>query len=373
MLTPDNLRFRSCTDTEVMLQPTVTGIDVTGKDSTSEIVENNASLICLTPVKNEEWILNRFLASASEWADHIVVADQYSEDATQEIAQSFDRVNLIKNENQVYDEGARQRLLLDAARTIKVDGKRILLALDADEMLSANWKSSREWQKLLAAEPGTVLAFHWLNLLPGCDRGWKSEEPIPFGFVDDGSRHNGEVIHSRRLPVPDDAPWIVFDDICVLHLQYIDWARMKGKQRWYQCWERLNNPEKRAVTIFRQYHHMDVAREEAKQISNTLVDPDIVNSTQGVDSASAQWHTWDDEVCDLISEHGAEAFRKLNIWDADWVELVNVHAENLTSKPLVDPRSSVDVYIHNWLSSTQAHEHRIDTRIVQKCLQWFGW
>ena len=28
-------------------------------------------IICLTPVKNEEWILRRFLRLASLWADHI--------------------------------------------------------------------------------------------------------------------------------------------------------------------------------------------------------------------------------------------------------------------------------------------------------------
>lgn len=34
----------------------------------------------LTPVRNEVWILDRFLKAASFWADHIIIADQMSTD-----------------------------------------------------------------------------------------------------------------------------------------------------------------------------------------------------------------------------------------------------------------------------------------------------
>ena len=52
-------------------------------------------------------------------------------------------------------------MLVEAARSIPNDGKRIFIALDADEALSANWRKSPEWHKLLRAAPGTVLAFQW--------------------------------------------------------------------------------------------------------------------------------------------------------------------------------------------------------------------
>ena len=58
-------------------------------------------------------------------------------------------------------------MLVEAARSIPNDGKRIFIALDADEALSANWRKSPEWHKLLRAAPGTVLAFRRLNLLAG--------------------------------------------------------------------------------------------------------------------------------------------------------------------------------------------------------------
>lgn len=49
---------------------------------------------CLTPVKNEACILERFLYAASLWADHIIVADQMSTDESREIAKKIQRLYL---------------------------------------------------------------------------------------------------------------------------------------------------------------------------------------------------------------------------------------------------------------------------------------
>ena len=38
--------------------------------------DESPTVICLTPVRNESWILERFRPGASMWADHIVIADQ---------------------------------------------------------------------------------------------------------------------------------------------------------------------------------------------------------------------------------------------------------------------------------------------------------
>src|SRR3954453_20585511 len=94
-----------------------------GKDALSTIV--------VTPVRNEAWILDRFLSCVSLWADHIIVADQGSADGSREIARRHSKVTLIDNPGS-YDEGARQRLLLDAARSF--EGRRVIFAFDADEI-----------------------------------------------------------------------------------------------------------------------------------------------------------------------------------------------------------------------------------------------
>ena len=83
-------------------------------------------VICLTPVRNEEWILDRFLRCASLWADHIIVADQGSDDRSREIARSFPKVTLIRNDSAEFNEPERQKMLIDAAR--QIPGPRLLIS-----------------------------------------------------------------------------------------------------------------------------------------------------------------------------------------------------------------------------------------------------
>src|SRR5438874_9968323 len=70
-------------------------------------------VICLTPTKNESWILERFIKCASAWANRVVVADQDSSDDSREIVRRHPAATLVENPASNYDEGARQRLLID--------------------------------------------------------------------------------------------------------------------------------------------------------------------------------------------------------------------------------------------------------------------
>src|SRR3954465_2951780 len=116
---------------------------------------NECHRICLTPTRNEAWIIKPFLGAEKSWGSQVIVADQESTDGTLETARATPGVQVLINDSPGYDESYRQRLLLNAARQIK--GKRLLLALDADEALSANWKNSSEWERIRSAAPGTVL------------------------------------------------------------------------------------------------------------------------------------------------------------------------------------------------------------------------
>ena len=44
--------------------------------------------VCLTPTRNESWIIKQFVAAAELWASHIIVADQGSTDGTLQQLQS---------------------------------------------------------------------------------------------------------------------------------------------------------------------------------------------------------------------------------------------------------------------------------------------
>jgi hypothetical protein len=333
---------------------------------------SNVSVVCVTPVKNEEWILERFLRCAAMWADHIIILDQGSTDRSAEIASAHPRVQLIIDDDPRYDEQRRQKILLAAAR--KIVGTRLIVALDADEALSANTIASPTWAAALRAPPGTVLRLRWANLLPGLATAWVPESPIPFGYVDDGREHHGEVIHQPRIPASDEQPSIVFDQEFVLHYQYAAWGRMKSKQRWYQCWERLHQPRKRPIQLYRQYHFMDAIPPDLVR----GVDPAWLHAyeAEGIDMRTTpeqHWYSWDELILDWLVTHGPGTFAKLDVWEPDYRALAQQTGRDVDPRLVADPRSRGTRLVHAWLARTQAQSSERRIRLVQRALIPFGW
>jgi hypothetical protein len=325
-----------------------------------------ATVVCVTPVRNEAWILDRFLRHASAWADHIVVADQGSTDGSREIVAGFPKARLVDNPSPAYDEGARQRLLLEEAR--RIPGRRLIVALDADEALGADAPETEEWGRLLHAREGTVARFDWVNVLPGLARCWIPREKVPFAFVDDGTSHEGERIHSTRVPVSESSEIVELEDVKVLHLQHIARHRMEGKQRWYQCWEALNHSDKRPIQIYRQYHRMDAfPEEELHPIEERWVEGYDLGALRD-DGAH-----WDAQVLALLEEHGPEAFRRLAIWDVDWQEAARHAGLEVPMDRLRDPRGPVERAVHAWLRRTQPRAGSPAVRLGQRALIPLGW
>jgi glycosyltransferase involved in cell wall biosynthesis len=332
---------------------------------------NAPTVVCVTPARNEAWIMERFLTAAELWADHVIVADQRSTDQTVAIAKQFDKVRVLANSANRYDEGHRQQLLIAAAREFA--GPRVIIALDADEFLSPNW-AHPEWQEALRSPPGTVLAFDWVNILQDGSCAWVPPEKIPYGFVDDGSDHNGDEIHATRVPVPPQAAIRPLSETKVLHLQYTDWPRMKSKQRWYQCWERVNHPGKRPIQIYRQYHRMDAFPQDQLQI----VPDDWIRkyADLGIDirprnSSGPYW--WDEEVLDWLLNRGAQEFAKIDVWDEDWGAVAAALGKKVSPSSVADPRRPFERFIHGWLRRTQPRAGASSTRWFQRALIPFGW
>jgi glycosyltransferase involved in cell wall biosynthesis len=332
-----------------------------------------AKIICLTPVKNESWILDRFLRCTSLWADHIIIADQGSTDNSREIVGRYPKVTLVENPSREFSEASRQQLLLEVARTI--EGPRLLIALDADEMLTSNFLISNEWARVLQLTAGTVIKFQWVNVLPNMKSYWSPDIFFAWGFADDGSKFIGEKIHSVRVPVPAGAPVFQLNNIKVLHYQYTDWNRMKSKHRWYQCWERVHNPLRHTIDLYRQYHHMYAV----PQAEIHPLPPEWFRGYEelGIDMTNItkeHFYWWDMEVLKFLDVYGTGMFRREAIWDIDWQAFASAYAlSSADSERFADPRNVIEKLIHWRLARTQATRLRIYNRIVDALLKEIGW
>ena len=329
------------------------------------------TVICITPVKNESWILERFLRAASLWADHIVVADQQSTDDSRAIASSFNKVRVIDNTSDQYDEFHRSRLLIDAARTFP--SPRLIIALDADEFLTPNIQQSETWNSMLSSAPGTLFKFRWANIDRSMTRYWLSGS-TPFALMDDGSTLHGGAIHGYRIPYSPVARETTLNDIVVMHMQYTDWKRMRSKHRWYQCWEKIHTPEKSAVNVFRLYHHMlSIPPDQYIPLPQWWIDDYTKRGVNLKDLAADEYFWWDREILGFMEQRGAHYFSKQAIWDIDWSDIAK-HFGIPSPDRFSDPRSLFEKAIHRWLLQSQSHVSRRTTVIADKILRsLFHW
>lgn len=309
------------------------------------------TVICLTPVRNEAWVLDRFLKAASLWADYIIIADQMSTDGSREIAKKYSKVILIDNNTEEFNEPERQKLLINEAR--KIEGPRLLITLDADEMFTPNVLTSIEWQDMLHAEPGTVFKFQWANFAPDLKHFWYGYY-FSWGYMDDGYEHNyNNKLHNYRIPFPIDAKSIEIKEIKVIHFQFTDWNRMLSKHRWYQCLEVINYPKKSAVDIYRQYHHMDVInKNDVYVIPNEWIDEyeNIGINILQIIKEDKIWY--DEQTIKLFSRYGLEKFKKIDIWDVNWRKKKNLWGFD-SSLNYRNPQSLKNKVLIFWLKFSQ--------------------
>jgi hypothetical protein len=318
------------------------------------------AIILLVPVRNEAWILRTFLASASLWADHIVIADQSSDDGSRELAAAFPKVVVIDNPSADYSEVARQRLLIQEAR--RFPAPRVLVALDADEILSANVLDSAEWTTALQQPPGTLLAFPKVELYGSTERYYlhsveDKNSWIPFGFIDDGTEHEGSILHTCRIPERADSPRFQLNDVVVLHFNRINQSRSDSRDRWYRCFERISFPDKNIQTIHGLYDFFERLRDRF-HIRPSKPDWFANYRKSNIDFSFGDMGTvfwWDWDILRMFDKYGTAPFRHLDIWSFDWealrLEGQSQKVPGLPSRPIDVPR-------------------RVRDRLIRAALRW---
>jgi hypothetical protein len=301
------------------------------------------AIVVLTPLKNDAWILRRFLEVTSVFADRILIADQGSTDGGLEICREFGKVTVLDNSASDYDEASRQHLLIAAAREL-VPLPRLLLALDSDEILAANAMSTPGWQQMLSATPGTVLFFEKPNLYlspANCER-----RPLDFpgGFVDDGvTPHTASRVHSPRIPMPAGAPHLVVGDVKILHYALVRPQAQKAKLRMYAALENLLGTK--SLYTRRRYYWSKRVLAPMGDVQPTPREWYAAWEERGIDMTTIEDREpyWQDlAVLDMLVTHGARRFWLDDLWEKDWRQFAREQGRPAVTPPPMLLRAAID-------------------------------
>jgi len=325
-------------------------------------------VVVVTPVRNEAWILERFLSVTSRFADQIIVADQRSTDDSRAICRRYPKVTVIDNPTDEFNERDRQLLLLRHARAV-VPAPRIILALDADEILAANAVHTASWRRMLAAPPGTIVCFERVDLYGTPDRCMRHDRLTPLGYADDGVEHTPRDMHSVRVPIPDYARRLMLDDIVVLHYASLRPAALAAKLRWYSV---IENVRATCPWVFkrrlRYAMHVDFTGAGRVEPSS----PDWFRGWEdaGIDMRAVdeeKYHWYDFEVLRYFKEYGARKFWLDDIWHFDW-EACRLYAKSheiagVPDAPLHSPPRAL-VLAMDALSTVHRVQRRLRHRLT---------
>jgi len=323
----------------------------------------DVKLICITPFRDEQWMLHRFLSCALLWADMVILGDHNSTQPYEDILDQHDRsrIRVVPVEMEGFNESALRNPLLQAAR--EIPGKKLLVFLDADEVLSANFLSSPELHTILTAAEGTYIYTDWFQLNNNMLSGYNMPFDLALIFMDDGiSGYNmNRQFHGFR--VPGDANehiWNVINlhDINVVHYGPANLYREKLKKYWYQCQEWLLENRKTTTQILRQYSLDPITlsdRDDQQQLPPAYFSSYLEAGIDMSSIATPSYNWQEKQVLDSFSQYGPAHFDLLDIWHHNWLRAsVKYGNENPV---LLNPKRSFRGRLLRWYIRFTANNH----------------
>ena len=318
-------------------------------------------IIILTPVRNEAWVLPAFLKAASLWADYIIIADQNSNDGSREIAESFSKVILVDNPRKDMHQARTRKLLFDEA--MKIEGDKILFALDADEFLSGDFMHTDDWKSIMNSVPGDVFLFRWMNLTEDKNK-YTSFVPYYWAFhvpkVLEGTFPDN-FIHEWRLPWPHEDVLhqrYICNQISFVHFARVNVKRQMNKECFYMLSTLASDKNTSAISIYRMYFPAQAQLFDVPNETYCFYEKNGLDLWEYINLTDGGEH-YIDVVKSLLNQYGARYFEKVDIWDTELVKSLDIH----------DPRSTKYKVLHLYLRKTRKYANCYVVRIMDKILR----
>lgn len=236
----------------------------------------------------------------------------------------------------------------------------MIIALDADEVISADGITSSEWQKMLQADIGTCFSFNLINITADFENYWEQKKFVRAIIADDNTAyHPKKNIHTEKVPFTASSNIVACKTIKILHYQYTDWNRMRSKHRWYMAWEKINNSHKNWIQLYRLYHHMyAVKAERLFPLKEIWFDGYVKRNIDMISVNKKNSYYWDKTVVNYFKQFGVGFFSKIDIWDIEW-------------PGYEDPRTLYEKTIHRYLEITQKYSSLLPIKLIDKILKIF--
>ncbi|MDR3327233.1 MAG: hypothetical protein LBT04_03765, partial [Prevotellaceae bacterium] len=253
----------------------------------------------------------------------------------------------------------------------KIEGEKIFIALDADEIFTSNFTTTDDWQKIVNAKAGDIFNFRWAWI--GADKkhcqiqqeGWSQ-----WAFYDDGSEPELGKIHVARVPWPKKSTPREFfvTDFFVMHFPYVNVSREISKQKFYQCFIRITEKKwDNIVRLHRGYYRAGKVEYYKDEM------PDYFFSEYkklGIDIFSLlnlnEPYFWQDvRVLEYFEKYGIKHFQKLDIFDNEYLQKLS----KIAGYEIKDPRNFANKLLHFYLRKTQKYKHTFFIKNIDKVLK----
>lgn len=280
---------------------------------------SSSKIIVITPVKNEDWILERFLWACSQFADHIILLNQQSTDRTGSIIDHFEKAIVFDNPSPVYDEAFRTEFLVGKVRELHGLGN-LIVALDADEIPTFESLDIRYWRSLKQQEAGTTIVFSKPDLLSQPMRYLPAPANFPLAYVDDGADTEKKLIHNRRIPGTASGVQYVCNSIIVLHFARVRQSEYFARQAMYCVIENVNRSKNlRLRTLY--YSRKSFLKKDRE--AGVIVPNEWSRGylKQGIDLYCYRTEPYNEfhrKVLEHFQEFGTKRFWMDDIWWEDW-------------------------------------------------------